>query len=164
MAVTPLFGMREGKKGSDGKREKERKVRRRRTETKWHPVKLKKMVRWTELNLSATLSEMKGDFDKIISFHLSLSSSPHSFAVYIVFTHLHFIWLLFSLLPFCVWSPVCCLFFFFPEWKKRKRRRINLHEVSLFIIKSAGVHKKKKNNRVKFNILPHSPGAGKLKI
>lgn len=48
-------------------------------EGKWHPVK--KKVRWTEMNLSATLSEMKGDFDKIISY-------PH---FSIVVMHLHFI-------------------------------------------------------------------------
>lgn len=47
-----------------------------RTERKWHSVKLKKTVRRTELDLSATLSEMKGDFDKIISFHLSVSAPP----------------------------------------------------------------------------------------
>lgn len=88
MAVTRLFGMREGKKRRGG-REKggERKKRRRNErgkEGEWHPVKLEKVVCRTELNLSATLTEMKGDFDNIISFHLSLSSPRNSSAVYIL--------------------------------------------------------------------------------
>lgn len=61
---------------------KDRKQRRRkekRIERKWHPVKLKKMGRWTELNLSVTPREMKGGFDKIFSFHLSSLLSSHVF-------------------------------------------------------------------------------------
>lgn len=70
-------------KGGDGERERVAgKTEEGRMERKWHPVKLKKIACRTKLNLSATPSEMKGDFDTIISFHLSLSSPRHSSVVY----------------------------------------------------------------------------------
>lgn len=89
------------------------KKKEKRIERKWHPVNSKKVVRWTELNLCATLSEMKGDFDNIISFHLSLSSL-HSSAVYIVFMHLPFS--LTPSLPPSILHLISCLHFsfFFP--------------------------------------------------
>lgn len=135
--------MREGKKQREGReREKKRRRKEKRIERKWHPVKSKKIVRRTELNLFATLSEMKGDFDKIISFHLSFFSSSllcslHSFNA----PPFYMTSSLLSLLPFCICSPVCCFLFdnlITPDW------------VLLFIIKSVGVHKKTIEEKLTF--------------
>lgn len=150
-ACHSVFWDERGKERERWKRARERKkknMRRRKIKTKWHPVKSKKIVLWTELNLSATLSEMKGDFDKIISFHLFLSLSAllrclHSFYAPP-----------FYLTSFCVWSPVCC----FLSWLGEKDTGgINLHVVSLFIIKSAGVHKKTIEFKLTFYLTHQKP-------
>lgn len=135
MAVTPLLGwerVRKGEEeGSEGKRGEEKRRESRESGTPWS----RKVVRRTELNLSATPSEMKGDFDNIISFNLSsFFVSFHPSAIYIVFMHLHSIWPPLPLLLFCSRSPVCIFF------RKRKGGRETPHVVLLFIMKSAGVH------------------------
>lgn len=150
MAVTPFSGWeRAREEGGEG--EKKRRRKEKRIERKWHPVKSKKVVRRTELNLSATLSEMKGDFDNIISFHLSLSSL-HSSTIYIVSLRLPFVWPLLSLPPFWIWSD----FLFFR--KTERKRRITLRVVLLFIMKSAGVHKKTMEEKLTFYLTHQEPG------
>lgn len=161
MAVTRLFGMREGKKRRGG-REKggERKKRRRNErgkEGEWHPVKLEKVVCRTELNLSATLTEMKGDFDFFSS--LSFFSSPLLCSLHtVVFMHLHFIWPPLCL-PFClaVDQPFSTLFFFFVKSKGR----ITLGVVFAFHYKIS--RSPLNENGGEINVLPLSPGACKLK-
>lgn len=153
MAVTLLWGWERPRKGREqGERECNREEEKKRIQRKWHPVKLRKIVRRTKLNLSATLSEMKGDFDKIISFHRSLSSFSsllwrlHCFYAppfYLTSSLLPSILHLIACLPpFVVW-----LFFFCinaEEWRKTPR------VVLLFIIKSAGVHKKTMEEKLTF--------------